>query len=124
LAGVATAPPPPVLTAEAAVDAAVVRRQGGAMRLPAWLSIPLLAVAVAAQTGPLLPDRVGRIDALLAAETKAGGYAGASYVVFHGAACVAHGGFGLADVERNRPLRRDAIARIYSMTKPITAVRR
>lgn len=92
------------------------------MRLPAWLSIPLLAVAVAAQTGPLLPDRVGRIDALLAAETKAGGYAGASYVVFHGAACVAHGGFGLADVERNRPLRRDAIARIYSMTKPITAV--
>lgn len=92
------------------------------MRPSAWLPFPLLAVALAAQAGPLLPDRVGRIDALLAAETKSGAYAGASYVVFHGAECVAHGCFGLADVERNRPLRRDAIVRVYSMTKPITAV--
>jgi len=29
---------------------------------------------------------------------------------------------GLMDIERNKPWREDAIARIYSMTKPITAV--
>src|SRR5665213_3434152 len=29
---------------------------------------------------------------------------------------------GLADAERNRPLREDAIYRIYSMTKPLTSV--
>lgn len=96
------------------------------MRAPnqlSWLlSLPVLAVAAAAQDGPLLAGRAGRIDELLAGEVRSGAYAGLSYVVYHGDRCVAHGAFGLADVERNRPLRRDAIARIYSMTKPLTAI--
>jgi CubicO group peptidase (beta-lactamase class C family) len=36
---------------------------------------------------------------------------------------LAHSGMaGLMDIERNKPWREDAIVRIYSMTKPITAV--
>lgn len=105
------------------MDAPARARQPVAMRrflsLPLWCS---LAVVAAAQDPALLPDRAGRIDALLAGEVANGALAGASYVVYRGADCVAHGCFGLADVERNRPLRRDAIVRIYSMTKPITAV--
>jgi CubicO group peptidase (beta-lactamase class C family) len=30
--------------------------------------------------------------------------------------------FGVADVERGTPLRPDAVFRMYSMTKPVTAV--
>ncbi|HDZ39285.1 MAG TPA: class A beta-lactamase-related serine hydrolase, partial [Marinobacter sp.] len=29
---------------------------------------------------------------------------------------------GLMDVERNKPVRRDTVFRIYSMTKPITSI--
>ena len=32
------------------------------------------------------------------------------------------GAFGSMDLERNKPMRDDAIFRIYSMTKPITSV--
>ncbi|MFN6194772.1 MAG: serine hydrolase, partial [Planctomycetota bacterium] len=90
--------------------------------LPWSLSLPFLLAVAAAQDGPLLPERAGRIDELLAGEVRSGAYAGLSYVVYHGDRCVAHGAFGLADVARNRPLRRDAIVRVYSMTKPITAI--
>jgi CubicO group peptidase (beta-lactamase class C family) len=105
------------------VDAVRTARQGAGMRRFSVLPLSLLlAVAVTAQDGPLLPERAGRIDELLAGEVRSGAYAGLSYVVYHGDRCVAHGAFGLADVERNRPLRRDALVRVYSMTKPITAV--
>ena len=33
-----------------------------------------------------------------------------------------HQTMGLMDLERNKPMREDAIFRIYSMTKPITSI--
>ena len=36
--------------------------------------------------------------------------------------CVHTSSSGVMDIERNKPMRDDAIFRIYSMTKPITAV--
>ncbi|MFN9707150.1 MAG: hypothetical protein ACK595_20335, partial [Planctomycetota bacterium] len=65
--------------------------------LPWSLSLPFLLAVAAAQDGPLLPERAGRIDELLAGEVRSGAYAGLSYVVYHGDRCVAHGAFGLAD---------------------------
>ena len=42
--------------------------------------------------------------------------------VFRAGELVHNGMAGLMDIERNKPWREDAIVRIYSMTKPITAV--
>jgi CubicO group peptidase (beta-lactamase class C family) len=42
--------------------------------------------------------------------------------VFRRGELVHNGMAGLMDIERNKPWREDAIVRIYSMTKPITAV--
>jgi CubicO group peptidase (beta-lactamase class C family) len=71
----------------------------------------------------LCPDRLARLDAMLAAqylETRRLPCT-LSLVARHGE--IAHIGVqGLADVERGIPAREDTIFRIYSMTKPVTSV--
>ena len=69
-----------------------------------------------------VPERLARVDALLKSEVAAGHHAGLSYVVWQGGREAAAGVFGQADREQHLPLRRDSIVRIYSMTKPITAI--
>jgi len=49
------------------------------------------------------------------------GYPGARMLVSHGDAIVVDGTAGYADIARTRPLREDAIYRIYSMTKPVVS---
>lgn len=91
-------------------------------RAVAWSSWFLLAGGLLAQAPALLPGRADRIPALLKAEVDNGHHAGASFVLWQRGQLLAEGAFGSADVDRGRPLRRDSIVRIYSMTKPITAV--
>ena len=78
--------------------------------------------AQAATEGRFDAERLRRVPALLQAEVDAGRHAGLSFVVLHGEREVASGAFGKADVGTGRPLRQDSIVRIYSMTKPITAI--
>jgi CubicO group peptidase (beta-lactamase class C family) len=67
--------------------------------------------------------RLGRVDEhLLERYIRPGKIAGAQVAVIRRGALAHHSTLGLADRERERPVAEDTIWRIYSMTKPITAV--
>jgi hypothetical protein len=85
----------------------------------------MFSVTVAqAQTAPatkLVIDKK-RIDAALAAMIADGRAAGTSALIWQDGREVYFGTAGMADREAKRPMRRDTIAQIYSMTKPVTGV--
>ncbi|MGH7617893.1 MAG: serine hydrolase, partial [Gemmatimonadaceae bacterium] len=63
-----------------------------------------------------------RIDSTLRSFVGAGSVAGVSALVYEKGREVYSGAFGMADREAQRPMSRNAIVQIYSMTKPITGV--
>jgi CubicO group peptidase (beta-lactamase class C family) len=63
-----------------------------------------------------------RIDSTLRAYVGSGRVAGASALVWEKGREVYFGAFGMADREASRPMTRDVIAQIFSMTKPVTGV--
>lgn len=63
-----------------------------------------------------------RLDSTLRAYVQSGRVVGVSAVVWEKGAERYFNAFGLADREAGRPMSRDAIVQIYSMTKPITGV--
>jgi CubicO group peptidase (beta-lactamase class C family) len=81
-------------------------------------------IASGTAAAPLVVTDVARhrIDSTLKALVDAGQIAGASAIVWEKGKDVYFGAFGLADREKNRPMARDAIVQIFSMTKPITGV--
>ena len=62
------------------------------------------------------------MDSALRAYVASGRVAGASAVVWEKGREAYFGAFGMADREANRPMTRDVIAQIFSMTKPVTGV--
>jgi CubicO group peptidase (beta-lactamase class C family) len=67
--------------------------------------------------------RLSRLDEVMKRRYVDGGYLpGLITQVYRGGNLVHTGLSGHMDLERGRPMREDAIFRIYSMTKPITAV--
>lgn len=82
----------------------------------------LSATATQAQTAPattLVIDKK-RIDAALADMIADGRAAGTSALIWQDGREVYFGTAGMADRDAKRPMRRDTIAQIYSMTKPVT----
>lgn len=63
-----------------------------------------------------------KIDALIQKDLKAGAFVGANAAVFQDGKCLYEGCFGYADREKGTKMAPDSIFRIYSMTKPVTAV--
>jgi CubicO group peptidase (beta-lactamase class C family) len=63
-----------------------------------------------------------RIDSTLKSFVDAGNIAGVSALIFEKNKEVYYNAFGYADREAKRPIDRNTIVRIYSMTKPITGV--
>ncbi|EDY84170.1 beta-lactamase [Verrucomicrobiia bacterium DG1235] len=63
-----------------------------------------------------------RVDAALASLVNDHGLVGVSALVYEKGEEVYFGAHGLAEREANRPMQRDTLAYIYSMTKPITGV--
>ncbi|MCO6376734.1 serine hydrolase domain-containing protein [Roseivirga pacifica] len=61
-----------------------------------------------------------RIDSTLTAFVANGKVAGASALVYEDGKEVYFGAFGFADKEARRPMDRNTIVKVYSMTKPIT----
>jgi len=61
-----------------------------------------------------------RIDSTLRSLTGPGGAAGASALIYEQGEEVYFGAFGHADREADRPMDRNTIVQIYSMTKPLT----
>jgi CubicO group peptidase (beta-lactamase class C family) len=92
------------------------------------LAAPLLAASLAAcsaaGSGPpgFHADRLARVDALVRSAVDEGRVAGATYLVLREGRVAAAGAHGWADLEARLPMRADAIVRIYSMTKMVTAV--
>lgn len=67
-------------------------------------------------------ERLGRINQMVEQKIKDGKLAGAITLVARRGKVVHFEAFGKADVEAGKPLKSDAIFRIYSMTKPLTTV--
>ena len=63
-----------------------------------------------------------RIDSTLRAFVASGTVAGVSALIHEQGREVYFNAFGMADRERGRPMARDAIVQIFSMTKPVTGV--
>ena len=94
------------------------------MVMMAWAASATVAPPLTAQTAPagaLHIDRA-RIDAALAAMVADGRAAGTSALIWQDGREVYFGAAGMADRDAKRPMRRDTIAQIYSMTKPVTGV--
>lgn len=73
---------------------------------------------------PVIIDNTAkaRIDSTLKSFVDAGNIAGVSALIFEKNKEVYYKAFGYADREAKRPMDRNTIVRIYSMTKPITGV--
>lgn len=61
------------------------------------------------------------MDRLVEKEVAEGRVKGASALVLHRGKEIYFNAFGMADAEREIPMQRDTIIRLYSMTKPVTA---
>lgn len=61
------------------------------------------------------------MDALLSSAVERGDVIGVQALVFDDGETVYHNSFGLADRERNVPVKSDTVYRVYSMTKPMTS---
>lgn len=67
-------------------------------------------------------ERLERLHAYLGQHTGADGYLGAVALIARHGRIVDWQAYGYRDLARHEPLRRDAIFRIYSMTKTVTTV--
>ncbi len=87
-----------------------------------WSSVFLIgALPAAAAAQEVGPEFVDKAKAELDAAIRSGKVEGAIHLVSRDGKVVYLGVAGVSDVEVGKPLRPDAIFRIYSMTKPITS---
>ncbi len=84
---------------------------------PAAATAPAPALVVQ----PLLIEKEA-IDAALRSMVDSQKVIGVSGLVFQGGREVYFGAFGMADRENNKPMTRDTVVQIFSMTKPVTGV--
>jgi CubicO group peptidase (beta-lactamase class C family) len=76
-----------------------------------------------AERAGFAPDRLARIDRVIREKyVESGSTAGTVIKVWRRGELVHTGIAGMMDLEGAKPMREDAIFRIYSMTKPVTAV--
>lgn len=71
---------------------------------------------------PLDPSRLGRIADWMQSYVDSRRFAGASVLLAQGGREVFYHDCGTRDVASGAPWQRDTVARIYSMTKPVTSV--
>ncbi len=98
---------------------------------PITRTVIVLALVLAACNRPPPPpaadDRGGlidaaAIDAVLEGYVERGELVGVSALVYENGSEAYFGAFGMADREAGRAMARDSVARIFSMTKPLTGV--
>jgi len=98
-----------------------------AVVLAAWLAcLPALAGAQGVKPGAAAlgfsAERLARIAPVMEQFVRDGTFPGISLTVARKGQVAYQQEFGYADVEKKTPLAKDAIYRIFSMTKPITGV--
>ncbi len=74
------------------------------------------------ESGIVTAQVSARIDSTLQAIVDSGSIAGVSALIVENDKEVYFNAFGMADIEAGKKMDRDAIARIFSMTKPVTGV--
>lgn len=86
--------------------------------------VALVGAAVSAQNGrPGLPaNGTAEIDAILQHAVQQGTVPGVVAIVATKDRILYQGAFGLMDVGKQKPMTKEAIFRIASMTKPVTSV--
>lgn len=94
-------------------------RRMGALLAALWLG--LAGAAHAQASAPVRIDKT-RIDAALTQMVESGRTAGVSALVWQDGRERYFGTAGFADREAQRPMRRDTLVQIWSMTKPVTGV--
>jgi len=74
------------------------------------------------ENAPIVIDNIAvqRIDSTLKSFVDSGNIAGVSALIFENNNEVYYNAFGYADLEKKKPMDRNTIVQIYSMTKPIT----
>ena len=82
------------------------------------------SIASPASTTPTIVGETAlrRVDSTLRAFVADGKVAGVSALIYEKGREVYFNAFGMADREANRPMTRDAIVQIFSMTKPVVGV--
>jgi CubicO group peptidase (beta-lactamase class C family) len=90
------------------------------MPVAAMLSVTVAQAQTASATALVIDKK--RIDAALSAMIADGRAAGTSALIWQDGREAYFGTAGMADRDAKRPMRRDTIAQIYSMTKPVTGV--
>lgn len=87
-------------------------------------SAPVAALSPATSPEALGFDsaRLAKLDAYMAGVVSGGRVAGATTLLARHGKVVSFNTYGKASLETGQPMSRDAIFRIYSMTKPITGV--
>ena len=103
------------------------KRLGALAALVGVLLVPGIIWAQALQPGPpeqvgLSAERLERVSRALRGEIEAGKIPGAVALVARKGRIVYFESFGLRDKATGEPMPKDAIFRIYSMTKPFTSV--
>ncbi len=91
------------------------------LAVPAAPALARQASTSAAQSAEVKIDRA-RIDAALKAMVDSGRAVGVSALVWQDGRERYFGAAGMADREGGKPMRRDTLVQIYSMTKPVTGV--
>jgi len=92
------------------------------MKMAKISSLALLSLVISAAGAQELHLDTKNVDQALAAMVADGRAAGVSGLIWKDGREVFFGTAGFADREAKRPMTRDTIAQIYSMTKPITGV--
>ncbi len=82
---------------------------------------PLLAAAPPESVG-MYAERLNRLDGMIQSYVDRGAFPGVAAIVVKNGKIVYYKAFGKADLESSKPLDKDAIYRIASMTKAITSL--
>jgi CubicO group peptidase (beta-lactamase class C family) len=93
----------------------------GILVLTLLFSVAACGHAPARMPGQPLVDKA-RIDAALKGFTDRGAPVGVSALIYENGKEAYYGAFGMADREAGRPMARDTLVQIFSMTKPVTGV--
>lgn len=91
------------------------------LAVPASPTLARQAPAAVAQSAEVVIDKA-RIDAALKAMVESGRAVGVSALVWQDGRERYFGAVGMADREAGKPMRRDTLVQIFSMTKPVTGV--
>jgi CubicO group peptidase (beta-lactamase class C family) len=90
-------------------------------RQPAQLIPEVVLTSGSPEAGGMAPDRLGRISKMLEQAVSDGEIPGGVALIARNGKVVYHHAFGMSDVRDNQPFSKDAVFRIASQTKAITA---